>query len=187
MAMQPNEPTPVKLICGILYSDEALLERAISLLTGRYGRIDYRSSLFPFTITGYYVPEMGSPIWRLFCSFQPLVNPKDLAGIKIACNALEEELAVDGRRKVNLDPGYMDYDKLVLASAKYNAQKIYLDFGIYADPTLHYEKGVYHPAPFAFPDFKSGEYNEAFLRIRARYKGQLRKWLAAGVGGTAAG
>jgi hypothetical protein len=177
--MQPAEPIPVKLICGILYSDEALLERAFSLLADRYGRIDYRSAVFPFTITDYYVPEMGSPICRLFCSFEPLNNPKELARIKIDCNALEDELAVSGHRKVNLDPGYMDYDKLVLASAKYKAHKIYLDFGIYADATLHYEKGAYRPAAYAFPDFKSGDYNEAFLSIRARYKGQLRKWLAA--------
>jgi hypothetical protein len=177
--MKPVEPTPVKLICGILFSDESLLARALDRLTDIFGRIDFRSPLFPFTITDYYVEEMGAPIWRLFCSFDPLIHPGELARIKIACNALEEELAVDGRRKVNLDPGYMDYDKLVLASAKYNAHKIYLAAGIYADPTLHFEKGKYLPAPWAFPDFKSGLYTEAFLHIRARYKGQLRKRTAS--------
>lgn len=177
--MQPSPPLPVKLICGILYSDAALLETAMGRLEQSYGRIDYRSPHFPFTITDYYVAEMGSPIWRLFCSFHPLISPAELPRIKIACNAIEAELEVAGRRKVNLDPGYMDYDKLVLASAKYNAHKIYLDLGIYADATLHYEKGRYQAAPYAFPDFRSGEYNEAFMNIRARYKGELRKLLAA--------
>ncbi|HNW59590.1 MAG TPA: DUF4416 family protein [bacterium] len=173
--MIPAEPVPVKLICGILFSDAARLEAALEALTARYGAVDYRSPLFPFTITRYYDAEMGGAIQRLFVSFTPLISPGALAEIKIACNALEADLAVAGLRKVNLDPGYMDYDKLVLASAKYNAHKIYLDLGIYADPTLRYEKGAYLPAPWAFPDFKSGQYNETFLRIRARYKGQLRR------------
>lgn len=177
--MQPTSPVPVKLICGILYSDAALLEAAMSRLEQSYGRIDYHSPHFAFTITDYYVAEMGSPIWRLFCSFHDLISPAELPGIKIACNALEAQLEVESRRKVNLDPGYMDYDKLVLASAKYNAHKIYLDLGIYADATLFYHKGQYQAAPFAFPDFRSGEYNEAFMYIRARYKGELRKILAA--------
>lgn len=177
--MKPVEPAPVKLICGILFSDEKRLADALEVLAERYGRIDYRSALYPFTITGYYNREMGVPIQRLFVAFEPLISPGALAGIKIACNALEEALAVSGLRKVNLDPGYIDYDKLVLASAKYNAHKIYLDQGIYADPTLHFEKGAYLAAPWAFPDFKSGLYNADFLRIRARYKGQLRRQRAA--------
>ncbi len=175
--MIPQDPIPVKLICGILYSDDLLLEAAFRALSEQFSRIDYTSPVYPFNVTDYYVPEMGAPIWRLFCSFRDLVNPGTLAGIKIACNRIEEDLAVAGQRKVNLDPGYMDWDKMVLASAKYNAHKIYLDQGIYADLTLRYERGVYHPAPYAFPDFKSGQYNEAFLRIRAKYKGQVRKWL----------
>lgn len=75
-----------------------------------------------------------------------------------------------GKRKINLGPGYMDFDKVVLASAKYNAQKIYLSQGIYADPTLWYEKGVFTACPFAFPDFKTDLYHKIFLHIRSLYK-----------------
>jgi len=173
--MKPGEPTPVKLFCGILYSDEFLLARAITMLEDRYGEIDYKSPLFPFDMTDYYVPEMGQPIYRLFISFAKLVIPNVLARIKIECNAIEDELAVNGARKVNLDPGYMDYDKIVLASAKYNAHKVYLDYGIYADTTMMYTKGRYVPSDWAFPDFKDGRYEKTFLEIRAKYKGQLRK------------
>ncbi len=181
--MEPQEPIPVKLICGILYSDEALLQAAFRILNEQFGHIDFTSPVFPFSVTDYYVAEMGTPIRRLFCSFRDLINPGALAAIKITCNRIEEEVALQGLRKVNLDPGYMDYDKMVLASAKYNAHKIYLDQGIYADLTLRYERGVYQPAPYAFPDFKTGQYNETFLRIRANYKGQVRKWLRQGAAG----
>ncbi len=145
------------------------------MLIAQYGKIDFESQLFQFDVSDYYRAEMGWPIWRVFWSFEQLIAPNHIASIKIACNAMEQALAVEGHRKVNLDPGYMDYDKIVLASAKYNGQKIYLDFGIYADLTLRYEKGDYYPFPWSFPDFRSGKYNRTFLRMRELYKAQLKK------------
>ncbi len=173
--MKPNEPQPVKLFCGVLFSDETLLNQATENLVVTYGALDYKSPLYPFDMTDYYQAEMGTPIYRIFLSFRPLINPGRLAGIKIECNKLEDALAIAGQRKVNLDSGYLDYDKVVLASAKYNAHKIYLDLGIYADLTLRYEKGRFIPSQWCFPDFRTGVYESAFLHMRALYKGQLRK------------
>jgi hypothetical protein len=185
--MKPEEPHPVKLIVGLLYSDAKRLDMALSILAEKYGPIDYRSPVFPFSQTDYYIPEMGSPIYRIFVSHERLIHPKEIARIKVETNEIENILAAhppEGRRpsgglslkrKVNLDPGYMDYDKIVLASAKYNGQKVYLDFGIWADLTLHYEKGRFEPYPWSFPDFKNGTYEEVFLEIRRRYKIQRKK------------
>jgi len=181
--MEPCSPTPVKLIIGVLYSDEGLFAEAEQRLIERYGALDFKSQVFPFEVSDYYVPEMGASIQRLFLSFVRLISPGDLAAVKIRCNGVENELAVSGRRRVNLDPGYMDYDKVVLASAKYNAHKIYLSDGIYADLTLRYQKGRFHPSPYCFPDFKSGEYDKVMNHIRALYKGQVRKHLGGGKGG----
>ena len=178
--MRPEEPGLVKLIVGVLYSDVKLLDKSLLMIAGKYGPIDYRSPVFTFSQTDYYVPEMGSPIYRIFISHERLIRPNEIARIKIETNEMEEALAVEPpegqrpsggfKRKVNLDPGYMDYDKVVLASAKYNGQKIYLGSGIWADLTLHYEKGRFDPYPWSFPDFKSGIYSEVFLEIRRRYK-----------------
>jgi len=173
--MKPSKPIPVKLFCGVLYSDIKLLPLCRARLIETYGEIDYESEVFEFDISEYYRPEMGWPIFRLFWSFERVILPNEIAGIKIECNEIEQQFADQGNRRVNLDPGYMDYDKVVLASAKYNGQKIYLDQGIYADLTLHYEKGNFHPYPWSFPDFKSGSYNKTFLRIREIYKLQLKK------------
>ena len=173
--MEPSEPIPVKLFCGVLYSDEQLLNDSRLLLVEKYGEIDYQGDQFNFEISEYYRPEMGWPIYRRFWAFETLINPNEIARLKIECNEIEDQLTVAGNRKVNLDPGYMDYDKIVLASAKYNGQKIYLDYGIYADLTLRYEKGEYYPYPWSFPDFKEGQYNQTFLRIREIYKVQLKK------------
>ena len=60
-----------------------------------------------------------------------------------------------------------------LASAKYNGQKIYLGQGIYADLTLTFSGGQFHPLENTFPDFISGAYNEIILKFRNSYKSQL--------------
>lgn len=173
--MKPSEPLPVKLFMAILYSDAELLQQARLLLVSRYGDIDFWDQPTEFTVTDYYGPEMGRPIYRHFIGFAQLINPKEIARIKIETNAIEDQLAVAGQRKVNLDAGYLDYDKVVLASAKYNGQKVYLDHGIWADLTLRYEKGQFYPFPWSFPDFKAGLYNQTFMRMREVYKIQMKR------------
>ena len=81
---------------------------------------------------------------------------------------------------MNIDCGYIDYDKVVLASAKYNGNKIYLDYGIWADLTLFFEKGKFYPYPWSFPDFRSGMYDAVFVEMRTRYKLQRRECGYAG-------
>lgn len=173
--MIPKEAPSVKLIMGLLFSDEDYLEKALDILEQKYGRIDIQSTRFHFDITDYYEEEMGGPIFRLFITFDRLIQPDDIAEIKVETNEIESQMIKDQGRKVNLDPGYMDYDKIVLASAKYNGQKIYLNQGIWADLTLYYKDNAYHPYPWSFPDFKNGLYDDFFLKVRARYKGQRRR------------
>lgn len=173
--MQPANPDPVKFIIAALYSDDAKYERALDICQSKFGPIDYRSAQFPFEMTDYYQDEMGTPVFRQFISFTNLVNPGELATLKIQCNAVEETVAEREKRKVNLDAGYLDFHKYVLASAKFNGQKIYLAHGIYADPTLYYRKGDFHPYSWSFPDFKeSDRYYESLLAIRHIYKNQIK-------------
>lgn len=171
----PKSPLSVKLIIATLDSDENLLNEAREKLLHHFGPIDFTSPPFPFTLTNYYVPEMGAPITRRFHGFEQLISPGDLARIKLTTNTLENALSRNGKRLVNLDPGYLDPDKLVLASAKYNGQKIYLAEGIWADLTLHYEKGHFTAYPWSFADFRSGAYEKIFLRLREIYKTQLKR------------
>ena len=172
--MKTTEPQFVKYFIGALYSDAKLLELAISHCEQGIGKIDLRSEPFPFDVTSYYDDEMGDTISRVIFSFDTLFSPGDLAHLKTMCNKIEDELMVGGSRKVNLDIGYLDFHKLVLASAKYNGQKIYLDRGVYADPTLYFEGGQFHAFENTFPDFKSNTYHSVFLKIRNTYKAQLK-------------
>lgn len=89
---------------------------------------------------------------------------------------LEQRLANKSNRQVNIDIGYLDDNKVVLASCKRAGQKIYLADGIWADFIARYKYGRYHTFEWSFPDFKDGRYNDDLVKMRAIYLTQLRQW-----------
>lgn len=143
-------------------------------LAGRFGPIDFKGAFVPFEATSYYREEFGSGLSRGFISFRGLFDPEGLPAFKREAAALEAELAQGGRRTCNLDAGYLDADKLVLASFKRGPCKLYLGGGIYADMLLRYAKGRFEPQPWAFPDFQDGRYHGSLLVIREKLKSELR-------------
>ena len=169
-----HAPDPVKLVTAMLGISQTCLEEAEAALVAAFGDIELRSQDIPFTHTRYYEREMGAGTVRRIVSFATLVDPGELAAIKLATNAIEASLALEGQRRVNLDPGYLTAAKLVLATTKNNAHRIYLGQGIYAEVTLAYHDGAYRPWPWTYPDYAEGTYNEILLRIRQRYLAQLR-------------
>ena len=168
-----GSPQPVQLIAGVLFADAALLGPVEQALEKRLSPIELRSAPFDFDVTDYYGGEMGGGLKRIIYAFRDLASPEAIADIKLATNDVEAYFAASGRRRVNIDPGYIDFHKLVLASAKFLGQKIYIGKGIYADPTLYYDKG-WKPHPWGFPDFKDGRYNDFLSRVRGAYKAKLR-------------
>src|SRR5262245_18134639 len=101
-------PEPVKLVWGILFHESAPLDSCVRDLTRRFGEIDFRSGTLPFEYTDYYFEEMGRPLFRTFISYRDLVDSAMLADIKIFGSELENAYSsADGKRKINLDPGYI--------------------------------------------------------------------------------
>ncbi len=168
-------PIPVKYFIAVLYSNSQLLENAMKQLQSIWGEFDYQSTDYPFDVTDYYVPEMGAGINRRLFTIKKLYCPALLVEMKLKCNAVEIDIAFENKRLVNLDAGYLDHNKIVLASAKDAGQKVYLDKGIYADLAGRYRAGKYQPFEWSFPDFKDGRYDSDLLLIRSRYMKQLRQ------------
>jgi len=117
---------------------------------------------------------MGKPIFRTFLSFARLIQPEDLVEIKLTTNQIEEELACEGKRRVNLDPGYMQLGKFVLATTKDQMHRLYIGKGIYEEVTLHYQKKSWQPWSWTYPDYASDQYREILLAIRMIYYEQLK-------------
>jgi len=168
-------PPPVKLIASIFHAAEAGLERAASMLAEEFGPIDYRSKLLAFTHTDYYTPEFGTPLVRVIVAFERLIDPASLPAIKRRTNELEWANSVGAHRWVNIDPGYVSLSKLVLATTKDHAHRIYLSDGIYAEVTLQYQEGSFRPWPWTYPDYASPPYLAIFNAIREEYRCQLHR------------
>ncbi len=167
-------PKPVKLIVSAFAPGEDLLAEARQAVAAEWGAIDFESELLPFDHTAYYAAEFGSGLVRRIWAFARLIDPGTLAAIKVRSNELEQRWAVDGRRRVNLDPGYVALSKMVLATTKNYDHRIYLGRGIYAEVTLHYRHGAFHPWPWTYPDYASEQYRSLFATIRRLYLDQLR-------------
>ncbi len=73
---------------------------------------------FRFDYTGYYEPEMGRGLTRYWAPAAALCEPDELAEYKLRANELERGLAVGGRRRVNIDPGYISEYAVVAATCK---------------------------------------------------------------------
>lgn len=165
----------VKLICGLLAGDEDMLRRARQLLTKHVGPIDMTSDIWPFTQTSYYEADMGPNLLRMFVAFRDLALPDRLIEIKHETNALEEQVAADCAalgvaRPVNLDPGYVQLGKLVLASTKDASHRVYLGAGIYGEVTLTYAHDKWHTARWTYLDYQQEIYHEFFTRVRERLR-----------------
>jgi len=175
----PTPPPPVKLFIALLSADPNLFAAAANHLERLYGPIDLESDAFPWNTTNYYREEMGENLLRKFVSCERLISPEELVRIKLATNELEWLLSSapspPSPRHVNLDPGYLDATKLVLASTKNQAHRLYLSQGIYAEVTLLYHHGAFQPFVYTYTDYRWPE-THAFLRqVRRRYLDQLRK------------
>jgi hypothetical protein len=174
LVAKPQAVDPVKLIVGILWSRQEPLMDATEELVRSYGEIDFTGPDRRFDTTGYYEAEMGANLKRRIVSFHRLVLPDILISAKHACNGIEDRLAGGDGRMVNLDVGYLDHNKVVLASFKGAGQKIYVKDGVWADMVARYRAGRYLPFEWTFPDFRDGRYDDELLQIRRLYLAQRR-------------
>jgi hypothetical protein len=117
-------------------------------------------------MSGYYEPEMGRELFRKWFAFERLAAPGDLAAWKLECALLEDRLREGPSRRVNIDPGYLDHGKLVLASFKEAPDKIYMGSGVWAHTVLRYRFGHYEAPDHSFPDFRDGRFEGFMLEAR---------------------
>ncbi|MEI6233607.1 MAG: DUF4416 family protein [Planctomycetota bacterium] len=157
---------------AMLAADLGHFDAAQGPLEELLGPVEFRSPCYPFNPTDYYTPTMGANLKRCFFSFHNFADPSTMPDWKLATNAMEEKLAPilapsgTPPRPINIDPGYVTGAKLVLATTKDFAHRIYMRDGIFAEITMAFRRGVWLSHQFTFPDFKCGTYDSFLRRMR---------------------
>jgi hypothetical protein len=171
----PGEARPVKLFAGLLSPDPNLLIVIEDELAAVYGPIDDRSQIIPWNVSRYYEPEMGSNLLRRFVAFARPIAPDALPDIKLTAAEIERGHAAGGARQINIDPGYIDVGKVVLASTKAAGHRIYLRSGIYAEMTLLYHSGGFQPLVYTYADFQWPATIAFLVEARRRHLQQTKQ------------
>lgn len=170
-----REPLPALAVLSVLSADWGPWWPDIrDELAPVFGECDFVSDPLDFSHTTYYDDEMGSPLTRRILAFRDLAPQERLADLKLETVRLETAHArADGTRRVNLDPGLLTQERLVLATGKNFPHRVYLGRGIYADLTLVYTRTGWRNQPWTFPDYASPEMHRLFLGLRERYRDRL--------------
>jgi hypothetical protein len=165
-----HNPLPVLLVVAVTSRHTAALGWARERLAAANGPLALVSDAFDFTETDYYAATMGADLKKQFVACEQSIDPGDLPQIKRETNAWEAEYAALGRhaeqRPVNLDPGYITPAKLVLASTKDHAHRLYLADGIYAEVTLAFRAKHWQPLERTYPDYRRADFQQFFSACR---------------------
>lgn len=169
------QPQPVKLIASIFAQECGLFRTVEKNLSRKFGPIDFESPLLDFNNTRYYEEEFGANLKRKLISFKKLIRSEAAWKIKIATNAIEEKFSKNGKRRVNIDPGYLTQANLILASSKMFCHRIHANKGIHQEVTLTYQDKTFKALPWTYPDYQSSEHIAILLKMRAILASQLRE------------
>ncbi len=166
-----------KLIIGVIYHDKAVLDAVMKILTDEFGEVDAASEEFSFSeeFSTYYDEEIGGEGLRRIYSFKRLVDPALQADIKIRTNEIEAEFSVDGKRKINLDPGFINHGRLMLATTKATGFRVPLKDGIYTELTLFWARGGWQKFPWSYRDYQSERVQKFITEVRKAYLAERRK------------
>ncbi len=154
MSLRKAAP-PAGLLFSVLFREERDFDRAARMIAERAGGVESVGGQFPFDRSDYYEREMGAPLYRRFLLADGPIPREELVQAKLGAWAIENALSRNGRRTVNIDPGLLTEENVVLATGKNYAHRIYLCDGVYADLSLVFENGEYRPLPWTYPDIAS--------------------------------
>jgi len=170
-----KKPKDVKLLFSLLTNKEKLIVEVSKILSEKYGKIEEISEKFEFTHTNYYTPELGENLFRRFLVIKPLIPREHIALVKVFTNKVEEKFSINGKRQINIDPGYITLENFILFTTKNYTHRIYLESGIYADLTLIFHKKEFHPLNWTYPDYREKIIRDYLKKIREKYKKQLNE------------
>ncbi|MFN3505237.1 MAG: DUF4416 family protein [Caldimicrobium sp.] len=174
----PKEPDPVLFFIAVTEREKGFFLTLKHIFEEDLGMFLLQSTTYDFSeFTNYYEKEMGKPLWKTFYFFEYLKDPSFLLDLKHLCFKVERENATaEGKRNINLDPGYLTLSKIVLSTFKDYAHRIYLGRSVYGEVTLIFREGSFHPLAWTYPDYKQEDVIQSFNLVRKLYKEKLHAY-----------
>ena len=167
---------PVKLFVAVTISDKTLWPSLIQKLEELYSKTDYQIDWYQFSHTKFYEEEMGENLSKRMVSFAELMTAERLPDIKMATNEIETEFSEQSKRRINVDPGYLNASKIVLATTKDYGHRVYLGRGIFGDVHLRFVNHRFQTTEWTYPDYKERFVLEFFEEVRRKYMSQLANY-----------
>jgi len=174
----PHPPEKALLFLALLFAAKEVIDSSLPIFGERFGDILFESPESAWSHSHYYDRELGTPVFRRFIFFRSLFDASRLPEIKLETNCLEDAFSQDGKRRINIDPGYITSSKVVLASAKDYSHRLYLGRGIYGEVALYFQGNRFHPMPYTYQDYREPRGLDIFEKARKELKkltGNLRQ------------
>ncbi|MDZ7795612.1 MAG: DUF4416 family protein [Candidatus Marinimicrobia bacterium] len=174
--MGKTEKAPKALLFQAATVNDVRLFDAIEKLLLRYhGKmvLTYGPYLFDDFST-YYAPEMGKGLQKKFYFFEVPVSLENVYRYKLGSQMMESLFVRNGKRRLNLDPGYLTLYQFSLLTTKAFSHRSYLAEGIYTECTLIAQGNDFVPLPWTYPDYKTPEALALFRDMKKVLKRRLR-------------
>lgn len=166
----PHPPEKALLFMAILFARKEVIDSSLPILGEHFGNILIESPESAWSHSHYYDRELGTPVFRRFIFFSSLFDASTLPEIKLETNRLEDAFSENGKRRINIDPGYITSSKVVLASAKDYSHRLYLGKGIYGEVALYYQGNKFNPMPYTYQDYREPKGLDLFEKARKELK-----------------
>ncbi|RKX30071.1 MAG: hypothetical protein DRP47_00075 [Candidatus Zixiibacteriota bacterium] len=169
-----QKPPPGRLVVSIIYSSIDALADSLRVIEHKFSKVECETIEIPCSSQERYREEMGDNLQRRFFSFEQPVACDTLPMIKATCYKIETMFSDCVRdyyfRTVNIDPGILTPDKLVMASHREYNYRLYLGSGVFAQIELIHSQGQFKRLPWTNLDYCHDEAMDLFYRVRDSFE-----------------
>lgn len=171
--LKTEVPSQGLLFSSFLYREDLFTEEFLTnFWEEKFGKsFGLKPSFNP--LHEYYAKEMGSPLARKFFVTTQTFPRDYLLSAKLQSLDWERNWAEDGKRRVNVDLGFLSLENFLLATTKNYSHRVYLGENIFADLTYHFHQGEILSFPWTYPDYVDEE-KKQFLSWCRSYLLQIR-------------
>lgn len=165
-----KDTTRVVSFFSVLYRSDIFQDTAIlDIFKSDFSLLDL--SLYPcsyFPMKDYYSKEMGdeSLLKRVFIFSSKKIERSELVNLKVLAQEIEYKYSITDNRRINIDPGYVALEQVVLSTGKPYSHRIYLDKGVFAELTYEFKDSTFKALPWTYPDYCHDEIINFFNYIR---------------------